>query len=74
MGLVVSWRRGWGDRECGTRYRAATPLRKISMYLAHYHGISNSSSGVWHILKRLELNRLPANQRHKTHDLRASVG
>ena len=25
---------------------------------------------IWRILKRLDLNRLPANQRHKTHDRR----
>jgi transposase InsO family protein len=44
--------------------------RKISMYLARYHDIAISSSGVWRILRRLQLNRLPANQRHKTHDRR----
>ncbi len=44
--------------------------RKISMYLARYHEITISNSGVWRILKRLDLNRLPANQRHKTHDRR----
>ena len=43
---------------------------KISMYLARYHDIKISNSGVWRILKRLDLNRLPANQRHKTHDRR----
>lgn len=43
---------------------------KIAMYLARYHDISISPSGVWRILKRLDLNRLPANQRHKTHDRR----
>ena len=40
--------------------------RKISMYLKRYHDIAISNSGVWRILKRLELSRLPANQRHKT--------
>jgi transposase len=44
--------------------------RKISMYLARYHDITISNSGVWRILKRLELNRLPASQRYKTHDRR----
>ena len=29
-----------------------------------------SNSGVWRILKRLELNRLPASQRYKRHDRR----
>jgi transposase len=40
---------------------------KISMYLARYHDIEISNSGVWRILKRLDMNRLPASQRHKTH-------
>ena len=43
---------------------------KIAMYLKRYHEIQISNSGVWHILKRLELNRLPASQRHKRHDRR----
>ena len=43
---------------------------KIAMYLARYHDISISPSGVWRILKRLDLNRLPASQRHKRHDKR----
>jgi transposase InsO family protein len=43
---------------------------KIAMYLARYHDISISPSGVWRILKRLDLNRLPASQRYKRHDRR----
>ena len=43
---------------------------KIAMYLKRYHDISISHSGVWRILKRLGLNRLPASQRHKRHDRR----
>jgi len=43
---------------------------KISMYLARYHDVSISSSGVWRILKRLGLNRLPASQRYKRLDRR----
>jgi transposase InsO family protein len=43
---------------------------KISMYLARYHDIAVSSSGVWRILKRLDLNRLPASQRYKRHNQR----
>jgi transposase len=43
---------------------------KIAMYLKRYHDIQLSPSGVWRILKRLELNRLPASQRHKRHDRR----
>lgn len=41
---------------------------KISMYLKRYHDIEISNSGVWRILKRLDLNRLPASQRYKRHD------
>jgi transposase InsO family protein len=44
--------------------------RKVSMYLRRYHDIEISPSGVWRILKRLELNRLPSSQRYKTHDRR----
>lgn len=43
---------------------------KISMYLKRYHDVSISSSGVWRILKRLDLNRLPSSQRHKRLDKR----
>jgi transposase len=43
---------------------------RIAMYLKRYHQVQVSSSGVWRILKRLELNRLPASQRHKRHDRR----
>ena len=41
---------------------------KISMYLRRYHDVTVSQSGVWRILKRLDLNRLPASQRYKRHD------
>ncbi len=44
--------------------------QKISMYLKRYHDITISNSGVWRILKRLDLNRLPASQRYKRHDRR----
>ena len=40
------------------------------MYLKRYHDASISPSGVWRILKRLELNRLPASQRYKRLDKR----
>jgi transposase InsO family protein len=40
---------------------------KISMYLKRYHDIDISDSGVWRILKRLDMNRLPASQRYKRH-------
>jgi transposase InsO family protein len=43
---------------------------KIAMYLKRYHEVQISPSGVWRILKRLELNRLPASQRYKRHDRR----
>jgi transposase InsO family protein len=40
---------------------------KIAMYLQRYHDVTISQSGVWRILKRLDLNRLPASQRYKRH-------
>ena len=43
---------------------------KIQMYLKRYHDVEISTSGVWRILKRLDMNRLPASQRHKRHDRR----
>jgi transposase InsO family protein len=43
---------------------------RIAMYLKRYHDLQISNSGVWRILKRLELNRLPASQRHQRHDRR----
>jgi transposase len=43
---------------------------KIAMYLKRYHDITISDSGVWRILKRLGMNRLPASQRYKSRDRR----
>ena len=43
---------------------------KIAMYLKRYHEVQIRGSGVWRILKRLELNRLPASQRYQRHDRR----
>jgi transposase len=43
---------------------------KIQMYLKRYRDIQISSSGVWRILKRLDLNRLPASQRYKRQERR----
>jgi transposase InsO family protein len=40
---------------------------KIAMYLKRYHDIEVSPSGVWRILKRLDMNRLPASQRYRRH-------
>ena len=40
---------------------------KISMYLKRYHDIPISPSGVWRILKRLDMSRLPASQRYRRH-------
>jgi transposase len=34
---------------------------KIVMYLKRYHDVTISKSGVWRILKRLDMNRLPAS-------------
>ncbi|MEE2852444.1 MAG: IS481 family transposase [Actinomycetota bacterium] len=43
---------------------------KIAMYLKRYHDVEVSQSGVWRILKRVDLNRLPASQRYKRLDKR----
>jgi transposase InsO family protein len=43
---------------------------KISMYLRRYHDVEISPSGVWRILKRLDMNRLPSSQRYKRHETR----
>lgn len=40
---------------------------KIQMYLKRYHKITISKTGIWRILKRLEMNRLPYNQSYKRH-------
>lgn len=34
---------------------------KIAMYLKRYHDINMSPSGVWWVLVRLDMNRLPAS-------------
>jgi transposase len=43
---------------------------KIAMYLARYHDITISPSGIWRILKRLDMSRLPSSQRYKRHQKR----
>src|SRR5258708_7172459 len=40
---------------------------KVMMYLKRYHDVEISTSGVWRIPKRLNMNRLPALQRYKRH-------
>lgn len=40
------------------------------MYLKRYHDVQISPSGVWRILTRLDMARLPASQRYKRRDLR----
>ncbi len=41
--------------------------QKISMYLKRYHDVDISASGVWRILKKLDMNRLPTSQRYQRH-------
>jgi len=43
---------------------------KIAMYLARYHDVTISTSGVWRILKRLGMNRLPASAPYERRALR----
>nr|WP_254646017.1 integrase core domain-containing protein [Streptomyces samsunensis] len=40
------------------------------MYLKRYHDVTISKSGVWRILHRLGMGRLPASQCYKRHDKR----
>jgi transposase InsO family protein len=40
---------------------------RIAMYLKSYHDVQISPSGVWRILKRLDMSRLPASQRYRRH-------
>jgi len=40
---------------------------KIMVYLERYHDIHISRSGIWRILKKLQINRMPSNQRYKSH-------
>jgi transposase-like protein len=40
---------------------------KIAMYLQRYHDIELSPSGIWRILKRLDMSRLPSSQRYRRH-------
>jgi transposase len=40
---------------------------KIAMYLGRYHDVQVSPSGIWRILRRLGMSRLPASQRYKRH-------
>ena len=40
---------------------------KIAMYLKRYHDVQISPSGVWRILKRLDMSRLPTSQRYRRH-------
>lgn len=42
----------------------------IATHLKRYHDMSIPHLGVWRILKRLEVNRLPASQRYKSLDRR----
>lgn len=43
---------------------------KIKMYLKRYHDVEISKSGIWRILHRLGMGRLPASQRYKSYDRR----
>lgn len=43
---------------------------KIAMYLKRYHDVSISPSGVYRVLVRLDMNRLPASQQHKPYQKR----
>jgi hypothetical protein len=40
------------------------------VYLERYHDVHISSSGIWRILKKLQMCRLPINERYKRHQER----
>lgn len=40
---------------------------RIKVYLERYHDIRLSKSGIWRILKRLNMNLLPSSQRYRRH-------
>lgn len=40
--------------------------QRISWFLERYHGIKISPAGVWHVLKRNGINRLPRNAKKRT--------
>lgn len=44
--------------------------QKIAMYLKRYHEVTISPSGVWRVLSRLGMGRLPSSQRYKRHEQR----
>ena len=44
--------------------------RRIADYLRRYHAISIAASSVHRILRKHDLNRLPANQKHRPHKQR----
>lgn len=43
---------------------------KIQMYLKRYHDVEIGHSGIYNILRRLGLNRLPASQRYQRREKR----
>ena len=55
-------------RRSSTYGRTTFGPTKIAMYVKRYHDVSISPLGIWRILKRLDLNRLPASQRYKRLD------
>ena len=47
------------------RYYHFGPAR-ICMYLRRYHALTISQSGIWHLLKRAGVSRLPSNMRYRS--------
>jgi hypothetical protein len=41
--------------------------QETTKYPHRYHDVSISTSGLWRILKRLGMHRLPASRRYKRH-------
>ena len=58
----------WSRRSSACASTTTSGRCKITMYLHRYHEVKISPSGVWRILTRLDMNRLPASQRYKRRD------
>src|SRR6266542_2475050 len=59
--------RRWSARSSTFRQSYHFGPHKIAMYLKRYHDIGISPSGVWRILKRLDMSWLPSSQRYRRH-------
>src|SRR5436309_11026427 len=57
----------WSARSSTSARATTSGPQKIAMYLMRYHDVQISPSGIWRILKRLDMSRLPSSQRYRRH-------